>query len=320
MSSCRLSVKGCCLRNAASSSSSPSPSPPKEKKDVCPACKHEFGKAAVILTKENVMVHAMCFVCSRCKCELKSDEYGCDMNGKFYCPIHMTSAQPSEREYKTLAKGWLRKMGHIVKKWRRRYFVLEVDSTEIRYYKSKNLEERCGVIDLTAVTRVQPTYLFVPADKNHPNLPSGSLPAVQLLTPNRVWNLACNTDSDREYWLDAIRTAQAACNPASPAASRGVGRHAQDSCCSSPLVPTAKASVSCSHHVFLSPSPPPTASPTSRQPEIQRPSSAVPEKSVIPIINSGTSTPDSDGVETSSPDDSSCGRAIAAAPSDRKRE
>jgi len=264
------------------------------------------------------MVHAMCFVCSRCKCELHAGDYGCDMNGRFYCPLHMTSAQPSEKEYKTLAKGWLRKQGNIVKKWRRRYFVLEVDSCELKYYKSKDLEENCGVIDLSAVSRVQPTYLFVPPDRNHPKLASGSLPSVQLLTPGRVWNLACDTDSDREYWLDAIRTAQSSCNPASPAASHGVGRNAHDSSCSSPIVPTPKApKSSSSRHAFLPPSPPPTAllpaSPPSGQREIVRPSSAVPEKSAITILNSGTSTPDSDGVETNSPDDCSSTGVRAAA-------
>jgi len=308
MNSSRLSAQGSCSHVDLTAPSSSS----KEKQEKCPVCEHELGRGAVVLTKENVVVHAMCFVCSRCKCELRSGEYGCDMNGKFYCSLHMTSARPSEKEYKTLAKGWLRKQGNIVKKWRRRYFVLEVDSCEIRYYKSEDPEDNCGVIDLAVVSGIQPAYLYVPADKNHPELPSGSLPALQLLTPGRVWNLACDTDSDREYWLDAIRTAQATYSPASPAASHGVGRNVHDSC-SSPNMPSPKASLPSSRTVFMSPSPtrsmfpqPPSPPKQIGQPEIQRPASAVPEKSIVPIINSGTSTPDSDGVETSSPDDSSC--------------
>jgi len=293
---------------------------------LCPVCKREFGNEAVLLTKENVMVHAMCFVCHACKCPLKSTSYGCDLNGRFFCPIHMKSAQPPEKVYKTLACGWLRKQGKIVKKWRKRYFVLEVDSSQLRYYNPKDVSQVCGVIDLRTVIAIQSAYLFVPPDKNNPSAPAGSLPALQLRTAQRVWNLACDTDSVREYWLEAIRTAQASCCPASPAASRGVGRDGPNSCSSpsvrSPKVVKASSSSSSSGSASsVAPAqsssplgatlPQPTCvSPSQKeaeQPIMQRPASATPEKPES-SPKSGASSPglippDLDDVETNSPED-----------------
>jgi len=263
------------------------------------------------------MVHLRCFTCSVCKCELDTASYGCDLNGNFFCPVHMKSAQPSEQDYRVLAKGYLRKQGNIVKKWRRRYFYLEVDSCEIRYYKHKNLVDYCGAIDLSAVSNVLCTYLTVPPDKSNAHLPSGSLPSIQLVTPGRVWNLACDTDSIRETWREAISQARAMLNPASPAASCGVGRHGLQSI-SSPTVRSPKPEKS-----SLSSSPLPTSlsqpyllSPLRSQmppPIVQRPSSTTPAKIVnsemSPSCFTIISRQSSEGDETVSPEDTSQNRS-----------
>ena len=188
---------------------------------VCPVCNLEIGSEALVRTREGATLHAVCFVCATCECALTAASYGVDLNGRFYCPAHLRSAQRPAADYTTLARGWLRKQGAVVPTWRKRYFVLALGSRELAYYEAPGARRR-GAIDLAAVTAVQPAYLFVPHDRADPDAPSGSLPAFQLLTRDRVWNIACDTDSDRRAWLRAIDTARAAAACASPAASRGV--------------------------------------------------------------------------------------------------
>jgi len=216
-------------------------------KRVCPACSQIIGRESCVFAKDRNTYHERCFVCCVCHCRLKDESYGIDLNGKLYCKHHWNSSRPSDNDYRTLASGWLFKQGAVVKKWRRRYFVLPVDSCVLRYYKTKltTQQPEKGSIDLSAISAIQPAYLFVPPDKNHPELPSGSLPALQLVTHCRIWNLACETDSVREYWMEAIRTAQVTCGYASPAASCGVGRGHRGRCCC------------CSPGFAPSPSPPP---------------------------------------------------------------
>lgn len=273
-------------------------------KRLCSTCHQYIGVEPYICTTENLTLHARCFVCSMCKRSLASENYGMDLNGKFYCEAHMNSVKPSEKDYKTLASGWLFKQGALVKKWRRRYFVLLVDSCELRYYKSTNTvqQQKKGVIDLSTVCTIQPAYLFVPADKNHPDFPSGSLPALQLVTPGRIWNLACETDSVREYWADAIRTAQATCGAASPAASSGVGRG-------------TRGQSSHGQAISTSPSPPPIMS-TPKAPRTPQGSYTVKTfvSSPRPVMSPpGPFAPETDDAETNSPDDD-CAAAQVSRP------
>jgi len=276
------------------------PPPLSPSKQICPSCCNVIGKEPFVCTRENLMLHSRCFVCSMCKRSLSVDSYGVDLNGKFYCKKHMNSARHSEKDYKTLACGWLFKQGAFVKTWRRRYFVLLVDSLELRYYKSKDTTQpqKKGVIDLASVVTIQPAYLYVPADKNHPDYPNGSLPALQLITPCRIWNLACDTDSVREYWADAIRTAQATCGAASAAASVGVGRAAR-----------TQGSHGCQSSL-PSPSPPPYQGFEFMSPRAPRSSPQTsPTKASLPIPSAAMSPPgpftqESD-VETNSPEDDS---------------
>ena len=208
---------------------------------LCAGCNLPIGDDPYVCTKEHVTLHQVCFVCAECKKPLDVSSYGTDLNGRFYCAQHLKSARLSDQQDRTLASGWLMKEGNIRKSWRRRFFVLPVNSTELRYYSSEQAApgSEKGVIDLTAVTMLQPDYLFVPPDRKAPDAPSGSLPSLQLVTPKRVWNLACDTDATRKAWLDAIRTVQARCESASPAASRGAAatRHSTRSSTSSTSQP-----------------------------------------------------------------------------------
>jgi len=270
---------------------------------VCSKCKEAIGKESYVCTKENMTLHARCFVCSLCGCTLSARNYGLDLNGKFYCRTHMKSGRPSDIDYKTLASGWLYKQGAVVKKWRRRYFVLPVDSCYLRYYKDKGTpqQQKKGIIDLSTVSTIQPAYLFVPADKNHPEYPNGSLPALQLITHQRIWNLACETDSIREYWIDAIRTAQTTSGSASAAASSGVGRGSKGAssrgCGASPSPPP----ISCQFPSVASPKP------ALVQPKLTPLTSKVKTSVPVPagvLPPPGSFPPsESDDAETSSPDD-----------------
>lgn len=196
---------------------------------VCPVCNLELGSEPRVCTREGATLHAVCFVCTTCQCALTAASYGVDLNGRLYCPCHLRSARRPEADYTTLARGWLRKQGGVVPTWRRRFFVLALGSRELCYYDAPGARRRKGAIDLAAVTAVQPAYLYVPRDRADPAAPSGSLPAFQLLTPARVWNIACDTEADRSAWIRAIETARAAAACSSPAASRGVGRAAPPS-------------------------------------------------------------------------------------------
>jgi len=259
------------------------------------------------------MIHSMCFVCSICKCQLDSLSYGCDLNGTFFCPQHMRSAQPSEQVYKFLARGYLRKQGKIVKKWRRRYFVLPVDSCELRYYTSEDLQEYRGSIDLTTVSNIQLAYLTVPKDKSNPLLPSGSLPAIQLVTPGRIWNLVCDTDSIRGTWRDALRQSKASYEPASPAASPGVGLLCDQHSGSSPVGHSPQMDTSSIHSSgllvkpFSSSEPALDSPPSHTMPTIpRRPSSANPGKTTPSLAElSPSSFVSRDSDETNSPEDES---------------
>jgi len=277
-------------------------SPRCRSRRVCNRCKQFIGDEEYVCTKENLTLHARCFVCSKCSRPLDPRKYGIDLNEKLYCADHMDGVSVLDEKYRTLASGWLFKQGQVVKKFRRRYFVLLVDSCELRYYKSKDAShgQPNGTIDLSAVSSIQPAYLYVPSDKNHPEFPNGSLPALQLITPCRIWNLACETDSVREYWLDAIRTAQATCGSASAAASNGFGRGFKGR----------------SSRGFASPSPPPCNCSSGggflSPPKVCLGSPVVPQslKTAVFIPRPTSSTPgpftqENDDAETSSPEDES---------------
>jgi len=272
--------------------------PTSPSKRVCPTCSQTIGKESYVCTKENLTLHTRCFVCSCCRRSLTTRSYGMDLNGKFYCKDHMISARPSESDYKTLASGWLFKQGAVVKKWRRRFFVLTIDSCELRYYKSSSLQQQKGVIDLSTVSSIQPAYLFVPPDRNHREWTSGSLPSLQLITHNRIWNLACETDSVREYWADAIRTAQAT-SSASAAASSGVGRSSRNRSSHTPSLVASPSPPPFSLAGISSPPRVPLSQPQS-SPRSNNGNTSVPVPAPSLLANSAR---DTDDAETSSPDD-----------------
>jgi len=106
-----------------------------------------------------------------------------------------------------MACGWLTKEGGRYKTWKRRYTIIETsnDRTDISYYKRENKKEKCGFVPLTgvgvSVTKVGPVeyktkkYCF------------------EIVSPERTYYFCTHSDSDRQFWINAIN---AIVNPLAP--------------------------------------------------------------------------------------------------------
>ena len=105
----------------------------------------------------------------------------------------------------TIHSGWLTKAGENIKSygWKKRYFVLS-SLQEIRYYKDSgpSKSKGLGTINLTNVIRIahgeEELYQKYPY-------------SIEIITDNRVWVLAANTNKGREVWMEKLQ--QSITNP-----------------------------------------------------------------------------------------------------------
>ncbi|ETO29060.1 arfGTPase-activating protein [Reticulomyxa filosa] len=95
-----------------------------------------------------------------------------------------------------LFQGWLIKRGAMRKSWKKRWFVI-FDTHEMRYFDNQQNMQPIGSINLLQV------LLMCPGDDDQYSL---LLPyTIQLLTPDRNWVVAAETEQKRNEWLSQLK-------------------------------------------------------------------------------------------------------------------
>ena len=99
-------------------------------------------------------------------------------------------------------EGLLLKRGARIKNWKTRLFSL--NGILLTYHKpvkiAGNLSKELGTIDLTQ----ECTCVNIPSDEEIVKLKLKT-PALALRTPERIYFMACNSNTDRDAWIAAIR-------------------------------------------------------------------------------------------------------------------
>ncbi|XP_064399586.1 myotubularin-related protein 5-like isoform X3 [Halichondria panicea] len=111
---------------------------------------------------------------------------------------------PQTAEEPEVSEGWLYKRGKIVRNWKLRWFLLDTDRKEIRYYDSKQETRSNGVISLTDILSVNEAEpQVVPALK-----PGEAGFFFNVATHKRIYHLMALRDSERTEWtakIEAVR-------------------------------------------------------------------------------------------------------------------
>ncbi|XP_071831490.1 myotubularin-related protein 13-like isoform X8 [Apostichopus japonicus] len=94
-------------------------------------------------------------------------------------------------------QGYLSKRGARLKGWKQRWFVLDSQKHQLRYYETENDSQMKGYIDLKEVESVQ-TVFILPGN-------SKEMGAFDMKTTKRVYNFAADTKSASEEWMSKIQ-------------------------------------------------------------------------------------------------------------------
>ena len=168
----------------------------------CAICRERITKESDLCSGDDGKpVHRTCFVCDRCGVALSRGNCGRDRAGVLLCRAHLPA------DLKTTLEKSLPRTGHMFKQgarfgfqgWQQRFFALFPEEMKLAYYKTQNdfySGNKKGVIDLNLVSNTAKALLQVEG--------KGSLPSLQLVTSNRMWNLACESEADRDKWLEVV--------------------------------------------------------------------------------------------------------------------
>ncbi|XP_020625172.1 myotubularin-related protein 13-like isoform X2 [Orbicella faveolata] len=115
-----------------------------------------------------------------------------------------TLSLPSETDAghtKKLHCGHLYKRGHLLRQWKARWFVLDTQRNQLRYYDGEHDEHLQGYVDLGEMIAVQ-ALNNVP-----PGAPKGSEKGAffDLRTTKRVYNLMCQSRREAEVWVEKLQ-------------------------------------------------------------------------------------------------------------------
>eukprot|EP01095_Lingulamoeba_sp_RSL-Kostka_P007985 TRINITY_DN2611_c0_g1_i1.p1 TRINITY_DN2611_c0_g1~~TRINITY_DN2611_c0_g1_i1.p1 ORF type:complete len:238 (+),score=68.18 TRINITY_DN2611_c0_g1_i1:104-817(+) len=108
-----------------------------------------------------------------------------------------------------LKKGWLTKRGDIIRNWKRRYCILiGQPENEIRYYEPSKLDKPKGVLKIDYVILASQLE-----NKELRSLPTGSSPAFKLITYKRKWIFICDSNEEKDSWLEHIHDVMSSLAP-----------------------------------------------------------------------------------------------------------
>jgi len=116
-----------------------------------------------------------------------------------------TMSLPSETDAthskKQLHCGHLYKKGHLLRQWKCRWFVLDTQRNQLRYYDAEHDTHLQGYVDLGEMTAVQ-ALSNIP-----PGAPKGSVKGTffDLRTTKRVYNLMCETSDEAKMWVEKLQ-------------------------------------------------------------------------------------------------------------------
>jgi hypothetical protein len=97
--------------------------------------------------------------------------------------------------YTSYMKGWLKKEGSVFKSWKKRFFVVTLNS--ISYYTSStSFKSQKGFIPLTPTTKILPGEESL----------DGTLFYFSLHTPKRNLYLCASTEEERFKWMDVLHS------------------------------------------------------------------------------------------------------------------
>eukprot|EP01094_Clydonella_sp_ATCC50884_P007025 TRINITY_DN1620_c0_g1_i4.p1 TRINITY_DN1620_c0_g1~~TRINITY_DN1620_c0_g1_i4.p1 ORF type:complete len:710 (+),score=219.36 TRINITY_DN1620_c0_g1_i4:56-2131(+) len=99
-----------------------------------------------------------------------------------------------------LMKGYLLKLGARWKTWKRRWFVVQRNSSLLQYFKAPDEKLPMGAIDLAHVTAVEQ------CDTKFANIKKEKGEwAFQFVTADRIYYLVAPDESTMKYWIDGVR-------------------------------------------------------------------------------------------------------------------
>lgn len=116
-----------------------------------------------------------------------------------------TMSIPSETDAantkKQLHCGRLYKKGHLLRQWKSRWFVLDTQRNQLRYYDGEHDQHLQGFVDLGEMIAVQ-ALSTVP-----PGAPRGSQKGTffELRTTKRIYNLMCDTCDEAQAWVEKLQ-------------------------------------------------------------------------------------------------------------------
>eukprot|EP00300_Choanocystis_sp_HF-7_P030520 c39374_g1_i1.p1 GENE.c39374_g1_i1~~c39374_g1_i1.p1 ORF type:complete len:113 (+),score=6.74 c39374_g1_i1:41-379(+) len=91
--------------------------------------------------------------------------------------------------------GYMTKLGHVIKTWKRRWFKLSGNT--LSYYKNREDITPTGVIDLRNCRTVKVCM--------EPSI--GRTHTLEVAVPGRTYYLSCDEDDEMNEWLGAISRA-----------------------------------------------------------------------------------------------------------------
>ncbi|XP_074605890.1 myotubularin-related protein 13-like [Acropora palmata] len=116
-----------------------------------------------------------------------------------------TMSIPSETDAantkKQLHCGRLYKKGHLLRQWKSRWFVLDTQRNQLRYYDGEHDQHLQGFLDLGEMITVQ-ALSTIP-----PGAPRGSQKGTffELRTTKRIYNLMCETCDEAQAWVEKLQ-------------------------------------------------------------------------------------------------------------------
>ncbi|XP_033645492.1 myotubularin-related protein 13-like isoform X1 [Asterias rubens] len=97
-------------------------------------------------------------------------------------------------------EGYLNKRGARLKGWKQRWFVLDAQKHQLRYYETRNDPHCKGIIDLKEVESVQPAFPTAGAPKK-----CDESAFFDLKTTRRAYNFVADTKPAAEEWISRIQ-------------------------------------------------------------------------------------------------------------------
>ncbi|XP_022088215.1 myotubularin-related protein 13-like isoform X3 [Acanthaster planci] len=97
-------------------------------------------------------------------------------------------------------EGYLYKRGARLKGWKQRWFVLDSQKHQLRYYETRNDPHYKGIIDLKEVESVQPAFPTAGAPKK-----CDDNAFFDLKTTRRAYNFVADTKAAAEEWISRIQ-------------------------------------------------------------------------------------------------------------------